>query len=57
MANLINFNDNQSYTNANIVEEDLVEALQTQLNSLSTQDREKLAIVMGGRDQQDFPSA
>ena len=57
MANLINFNDNQSYTNANIVKEDLVEALQTQLNSLSTQDREKLAIVMGGRDQQDFPSA
>jgi len=57
MANLINFNDNQSYTNANIVEEDLVEALQTQLNSLSTQDREKLTIVMGGRDQQDFPSA
>ncbi len=57
MANLIDFNDNQSYTNANIVKEDLVEALQTQLNSLSTQDREKLAIVMGGRDQQDFPSA
>ncbi len=57
MANLIDFNDNQSYTNANIVKEDLVEALQTQLNSLSTQDREKLTIVMGGRDQQDFPSA
>ncbi len=37
-ANLINFNDNQSYTDTNIIEEDLVEALQTQLNSLSTQD-------------------
>ncbi len=57
MANLINFNNNQSYTDANVVEEDPVEALQTQLNSLSTQDREKLAIAMGGGDQQDFPSA
>ncbi len=56
-ANLINFNDGQNYTDANIVEEDPVEALQTQLNSLSTQDREKLAIAMGGGDQQDFPSA
>src|SRR6266403_1857591 len=41
-ANLINFNDNQNYSNMNIVEEDPVEALQTQLNALSTQDREKL---------------
>ncbi len=57
MANLINFNDNQSYTNVNTIEEDPVKALQTQLNSLSTQDREKLAITMGGGDQQDFPSA
>ncbi len=57
MANLIDFNDNQSYTDTNIIEEDPVEALQTQLNTLSTQDREKLAITMGGGDQQDFPSA
>ncbi len=56
-ANLIDFNDNQSYNDTNIVEEDPVEALQTQLNSLSTQDREKLTITMGGGDQQDFPSA
>jgi len=56
-ANLINFNDNQNYANANVVEEDPVETLQTQLNALSTQDREKLAIAMGGGDQQDFPSA
>ncbi len=41
----------------NIVEEDPVEALQTQLNSLSTENREKLTITMGGGDQQDFPSA
>ncbi len=54
-ANLIDFN--QSYDGANIIEEDPVKTLQTQLNSLSTQDREKLAITMGGGDQQDFPSA
>ncbi len=57
MANLIDFNNNQNYVDANIAEEDLVEALQTQLNSLSVQDREKLAIAMEGGDQQDFPSA
>ncbi len=57
MANLIDFNNNQTYVDANIAEEDLVEALQTQLNSLSVQDREKLAIAMEGGDQQDFPSA
>ncbi len=56
MANLINFNDNQNYTNANTVEEDPVEALQAQLNSLSMENREKLAITMGGNEQ-DFPSA
>ncbi len=56
-ANLIDFNDGQSYIEPNIIEEDPVEALQTQLNSLSTQDREKLAITMGGGHQQDFPSA
>jgi len=57
MANLIDFNDNQNYTNADIVEEDPVETLQAQLNSLSTENREKLAIAMGGGGQQDFPSA
>ena len=56
-ANLIDFNENQSYTDANIIEEDLVEALQTQLNSLSMENREKLAIAMGGGNEQDFPSA
>src|SRR6266446_3594748 len=56
-ANLIDFNDGQNYTDANIIEEDPVETLQAQLNSLSTQDREKLTITMGGGDQQDFPSA
>ncbi len=56
-ANLINFNDNQSYTNANIIEEDPVEVLQAQLNSLSVKNREKLTLAMGGGDQQDFPSA
>ncbi len=55
-ANLIDFNDNQNYANINITEEDPVEALQTQLNSLSTENREKLAIAMGGENQQDFPS-
>ncbi len=57
MANLIDFNDNQNYAETNIVEEDPVEALQAQLNSLSTKNREKLAIAMGGGSQQDFPSA
>jgi len=57
MANLIDFNDNQNYTNADIVEEDPVKTLQAQLNSLSTENREKLAIAMGGGGQQDFPSA
>ncbi len=57
MANLINFNDSQGYADTNTIEEDPVEALQTQLNSLLTQDREKLAIAMGGVEQQDFPSA
>ncbi len=57
MANLIDFNNDQSYPDNNIVEEDPVEALQTQLNSLSTKNREKLAIAMGGGNQQDFPSA
>jgi len=56
-ANLIDFNDNQSYTDANTIEEDPVEALQTQLNSLSMENREKLAIAMGGGNEQDFPSA
>jgi len=41
----------------NIVEEDPVKALQIQLNSLSTENREKLAVAMGGGSQQDFPSA
>ena len=57
MANLIDFNDNQNYAETNIVEEDPVEALQTQLNSLSTENREKLMMAMGGGNQQDFPSA
>src|SRR6266446_10184323 len=56
-ANLINFNNDQNYTDTNIVEEDPVETLQAQLNSLSTENREKLAIAMGGGNQQDFPSA
>ena len=57
MANLIDFNDNQNYADTNITEEDPVEALQAQLNSLSTENREKLALAMGGGNQQDFPSA
>ena len=58
MANLIDLNDNQNYTDSNIVEEDLVETLQTQLNSLSTENREKLAIAMrGGGNKQDFSSS
>jgi len=56
-ANLIDFNDNQNFTNADITEEDPIETLQTQLNSLSMENREKLALAMGGGDQQDFPSA
>jgi len=56
-ANLIDFNDNQNYTDTNIVEEDPVKTLQAQLNSLSTENREKLAIAMGGGNKQDFPSA
>jgi len=56
-ANLIDFNDNQSFTDTDVIEEDPVEALQAQLNSLSTENREKLALAMGGGDQQDFPSA
>jgi len=54
---LIDFNDNQSYNNTNPIEEDPIETLQSQLNALSTQDREKLAIAMGGGDWQEFPSA
>jgi len=57
MANLIDFNDNQNYVETNTIEEDPVEALQIQLNSLSTENRENLAIAMGGGNQQDFPSA
>ncbi len=57
MANLIDFNDNQSFVEADTTEEDPVEALQAQLNSLSTENREKLVLAMGGGDQQDFPSA
>ncbi len=56
-ANLIDFNDNQSFPETVVVEEDPVESLQAQLNSLSTENREKLALAMGGGDQQDFPSA
>jgi len=56
-ANLTDFNDNQNYPDANITKEDPVEALQAQLNSLSTENREKLAIAMGGGNEQDFPSA
>ncbi len=54
---MIDFNDNQNYTDANTTKEDPVEALQAQLNSLSTENREKLAIAMGGGNEQDFPSA
>ncbi len=57
MANLIDFNDNQTFAKTEITEEDPVEALQAQLNSLSTENREKLALAMGGGDRQDFPSA
>src|SRR6266478_5230359 len=56
-ANLIDFNNNQNFAEADTTEEDPVEALQAQLNSLSTENREKLALAMGGGDQQDFPSA
>ena len=57
MANLINFNDNQGFPKTDVTEEDPVEVLQAQLNSLSTENREKLALAMGGGDRQDFPSA
>src|SRR6266446_3319620 len=56
-ANLIDFNDNQNFPKTDIIEEDPVEALQAQLNSLSTENREKLALAMGGGERQDFPSA
>ncbi len=56
-ANLIDFNDGQGFPEAEPIEEDPVEALQAQLNSLSTENREKLALAMGGGDRQDFPSA
>ena len=49
-ANLIDFNDNQSFPETNVLEEDPVEVLQAQLNSLSTENREKLALAMGGGD-------
>ncbi len=57
MANLIDFNDNQMFTETEIPEEDPVKALQAQLNSLSTENREKLVLAMGGGERQDFPSA
>ncbi len=57
MANLIDFNDNQGFPKTNVTEEDPVEVLQAQLNSLSMENREKLALAMGGGDRQDFPSA
>ncbi len=57
MANLIDFNDNQTFTETEIPEEDPVKALQAQLNSLSTENREKLVLAMGGGERQDFPSA
>ncbi len=56
-ANLIDFDNNQTFDDTNPNEEDPVEALQTQLNSLSTENREKLALAMEGGNQQDFPSA
>ncbi len=56
-ANLIDFNDNQSFPETEVVVEDPIEALQAQLNSLSMENREKLALAMGGGDRQDFPSA
>ncbi len=56
-ANLIDLNDNQGFPKTDIIEEDPVEALQAQLNSLSMENREKLALAMGGGDRQDFPSA
>ncbi len=56
-ANLIDFNNNQNFAEPDTAEEDPVEVLQAQLNSLSTENREKLALAMGGGDRQDFPSA
>ncbi len=49
-ANLIDFNDSQGFPEAEAIEEDPVELLQAQLNSLSTENREKLALAMGGGD-------
>src|SRR6266446_4753539 len=56
-ANLIDFNDGQVFPKTEAIEEDPVKALQAQLNYLSTENREKLALAMGGGDRQDFPSA
>ncbi len=50
MANLIDFNDNQNFPETDVIEEDPVEVLQAQLNSLSTENREKLTLAMGGGD-------
>ncbi len=49
-ANLIDFNNNQGFLETEPMEEDPVEVLQAQLNSLSTENREKLALAMGGGD-------
>ncbi len=49
-TNLIDFNDNQGFPEAEPIEEDPVEVLQAQLNSLSMENREKLALAMGGGD-------
>src|SRR6266403_717248 len=56
-ANLIDFNDNQGFPETETPEEDPVEVLQAQLNSLSMENREKLALAMGRGDRQEFPSA
>ncbi len=56
-ANLIDFNNSQGFPEAEVIEEDPVEVLQAQLNSLSTENREKLMLAMGRGDRQDFPSA
>src|SRR6266478_2541492 len=53
----IDLNDGQGFPEMEPIEEDPVEALQAQLNSLSTENREKFALAMGGGDRQDFPSA
>src|SRR6266436_3404590 len=49
-ANLINFNENQNFPETDVIEEDPIEVLQAQLNSLSTENREKLTLAMGGGD-------